>query len=86
MNPDLARMIAALGGSQPRKGPAGTSRLTSAMMGQRRGRAGDAKYASLAALPTWAEQQHAGSFGAAGTNSQQAFQLDAFQDDAYQVF
>lgn len=46
----------------------------------------DRRYASLAALPTWAETRTSdGQTGGGGPNSFTAFQPDAFQNDAFQV-
>lgn len=66
----------------------GYGRLAQAMGGKRGMRPGDAKYAGLAALSPYAVSTYADRFGGSGTQvgSQGAFQDNAFQDDAYQVF
>lgn len=82
------RLVAALMAQTPtqQKNPATQANRVALAMARR---ARDAKYASLAALPPYGESKNAdrlagsGAGPAYGTGT--GFQIDAFQNDAYQV-
>ena len=61
-------------------------RLLHALAGRKGIAAKDARYASLAALPAYAETKTSGGQTGGGQNDFGAFQDDAFQSDGFQVF